>query len=130
MSMLSTNHLQHAAMRLMLAASLMPLLLGRPDAAFAQTPPRINCTAPHQLDLNLTPVGRGPLALAEVYCQTMPPLYFPRTTLAVSPDGRSLAYYRDASVLRVARLDTDKAWTEFQAELGVFERFSSNFRSV
>lgn len=98
--------------------------------AQSQTP-RINCNAPHQRDLDLNPVDRGPLRLARVYCQ---PFSVTASLLfgapLVSPDAQSIAFYLDKDRLRVARLDGGKAFGEFPAALGVFARFGSNFRSV
>jgi hypothetical protein len=127
--MLSTDHARLAAMRHIVCAATLTLLLA--GSAFAQMPPRINCKAPHQLSLDLAPVGAGPLMLAQVYCQTMPHLSLLSLALALSPDGRSLAHYHDnGSVLRVAPLDGSKGWTEYQAPLGTFKQFSSNIRSA
>src|SRR5262249_49748211 len=89
-----------------------------------------NCAAPDQQTLDLAPVGAGPLLLAAVYCQTIRSSVFPRSAPVVSPDGRSIAYYEHATVLRVARLDEKNNWMDYPADLGVFARFGSGIRTI
>lgn len=114
---------------LLLTAITLSANAGYSRQAHAAGPaPRINCVAPHHRDLDLTPIGSGPLELAEIYCQ-----FFRFSTKGdpiVSPDGRSIAYVENRRLLRVAPLDARDSWIDFQAELGTFERFGSNSRSV
>src|ERR1700726_4409864 len=81
-------------------------------------PPRINCEADYRRNLDLEPVGAGPLALAAVYCQGVPPTLLARSPPVVSPDARSIVYCEDAKTLRVARLDGGRILTDYQIELG------------
>jgi hypothetical protein len=48
----------------------------------------------------------------------------------VSPDGRSIAYIEHDTVLRVARLDSARVWTDYQADLGTFAKFGAEIRSI
>jgi hypothetical protein len=114
-------------LRALFAASLVLWSSGR--AAPAAPPPRINCVS-HQLTLDLEPLGTGPLALAAVYCQEIRSSTLLRSAPMVSPDGRSIAYFEQDTVLRVARLDSARAWTDYQADLGTFARFGSESRSI
>lgn len=111
-----------------LAATLLTLLtclrLSEPAAA-AEAVQRINCDAPHERELALAPLGVGPLELAAVYCQRIP-----RSVPLVSPDAQSIAYYETDKILRVARLDSDRTWTDYTADMGTFARFGSNIRSA
>src|SRR5690348_3871977 len=115
-------------MRLTLAAVSIALLLAGAPASAA--PERINCRAPHQQNLDLEPVGTGPLRLAAVYCQFMRNTNLPRSAPVVSPDARSIAYHEHDTILRAAPLSSAVAWGNFPAELGTFARFGSESRSV
>jgi hypothetical protein len=85
------------------------VLMGMPTLSYpseAQQVPRINCDAAHERDLELAPLGNGPLQLRTVYCQrgrSSSLLFNPPT---VSPDGQSIAYVENDAILRVARLDS------------------------
>jgi hypothetical protein len=114
-----------------LRALLPALLVLWPSerAAAAAPPPRIHCVG-DQLTLDLEPLGTGPLALGAVYCQEMRSSPFPLSAPVVSPDGRAIAYFDHDTVLRVARLDSARAWTDYQADLGTFAKFGSDIRSI
>lgn len=118
-------------LRTLLNASLL-LLLGESDAfAAADSTPRTNCRFPHQLALNLTPAGAGPLTLAAVHCNSIPASPFTRSAAQVSPNARLISYYDHNAVLRVTRLNGGgDAWTSYNAALGVFARFGSEIRSA
>jgi hypothetical protein len=124
-SMVRSQH--KGVLRALFAASLVLLSSGR--AAPAAPPPRSNCVG-HQLTLDLEPLGTGPLALAAVYCQEIRSSPFPRSAPVVSPDSRSIAYFEHDTVLRVARLDSARVWTDYQADLGTFAKFGSEIRSM
>jgi hypothetical protein len=94
-------------------------------ALSAEPVPRINCLAPHQLDMDLAPKGVGPLTLAEVYCQANGPRHG-ASGILVSPDGRSLAFFRLDAVLHQSRLDLDKGGTDYRTDLGTFATFSAD----
>ena len=93
----------------------------------ATTMPRINCTNPYARDLDLAPIGSGPLQLAAVYCQIVGFAQFSRSAAVISPDGLSIAYVENKSVLRVAWLG-GATWSEYKAEM-TFDKFGSSFRS-
>src|SRR5262245_21601936 len=120
--MLSTIRPRQAAMLgILFVASPILLLTGFPE--LRAEPARTNCQASHQRSLDLTPVGRGPLTLAAVYCQQIRSTPFPKSVPVVSPDGSSIAYYEHDTILRAAWLDRANIWTDYQAELGAFARF-------
>jgi hypothetical protein len=108
------------------------VLMGMPTLSYpseAQQVPRINCDAAHERDLELAPLGNGPLQLRTVYCQrgrSSSLLFNPPT---VSPDGQSIAYVENDAILRVARLDSRDSWIDYRTEMGVFARFGRSFRS-
>ena len=112
---------------LILIVPLLTNCLGE-RAASAEPAPRINCRSPHQLEMNLAPVGAGPLTLAQIYCQIGPS--HSAEGMQVAPDGNSLAYYDYYTLLRAARLDAANAWTNYRAGLGPFVTFSANIRSA
>jgi hypothetical protein len=84
----------------------------------AQQVPRINCGAPHQRDLNLTPIGDGPLQLRAVYCQLIRSTPYPSDMPMVSPDGQSIAYLENNAILRIAQLDNSDGWIDSTIEPG------------
>jgi hypothetical protein len=86
----------------------------------AQQVPRINCGAPHQRDLNLTPLGDGPLRLRAVYCQLIRSTPYPSDMPMVSPDGQSIAYLENNAILRIAQLDNSDGWIDYRTRMGVF----------
>jgi hypothetical protein len=113
------------------AASLVLLTICVGGRAASDTPPpRINCEAPHQIALDLAPIDSGPLTLAGIYCHALQSPELPIAAPAVSPDGRSIAFYEHNTSLRVARLDGGKVWTDYPADLGIFARLGSEIRSV
>ena len=124
-SMVRSQHT--GVLRALFAALFVLWPSGR--AAPAAPAPRINCVS-HQLTLDLEPLGTGPLVLAAVYCQEIRSPPFPGSAPLVSPDGRSIAYFEHDTVLRVARLDSSRAWTDYQADLGTFAKFGSEIRSI
>jgi hypothetical protein len=96
----------------------------------AQQVPRINCAMKHQRELELAPLGDGPLQLRAVYCQRIRSMPFPRGTPTVSPDGQSIAYLENDAILRVAQLGDSDSWIDYPTELGVFAGFGGSIRSL
>ncbi|ANW04305.1 PD40 domain-containing protein [Bradyrhizobium icense] len=108
------------------------VLMGMLTASYpseAQQVPRINCGAPHQRDLNLTPIGDGPLQLRAVYCQIVRTTLYPSNMPMVSPDGQSIAYLENDAILRIAQLDNSDGWIDYRTKMGVFSRFGRSGRS-
>jgi hypothetical protein len=95
----------------------------------AEAVPRVNCEAPHQRELVLSPLGYGPLQLAAVYCQAGDSTLQSVSATLISPDAQSIAHYADSKTLRVARLDAGRTWTDYAAKM-TFERFDWNIRSA
>lgn len=100
------------------------LLLAISQRCEAQQVPRINCDAPHQRELELAPLGNGPLQLRTVYCQHRRFSPFPVHLATVSPDGQSIVYLEHNAILRMARLDRSDGWIDHRTEMGVFAHFS------
>src|SRR5688572_29923677 len=91
--------------------------------------PRINCKAPYHRDMDLEPVGAGPLTLAAVYCQMIFADRRPSGEPVMAPDASAIAYSQNDMILRAARLAGHDRWTDYPAEMGTFARFG-HFRSV
>ena len=85
--------------------------------------PRFNCDNDYYRNLNLEPVGAGPLTLAAVYFQVRPPHLFPKSAPLVSRDGSSLAFIEHGVTLRVARLTERSMWRSCDINLGIFAHF-------
>jgi len=86
----------------------------------------------HQRELDLKPLGTGPLELAAVYCQVLRFRGLPKRALLISPDARCIAYYRyegTYGTLSAARLDAGNAWTEYPADMEI-ARFGSAWRTA
>jgi hypothetical protein len=96
----------------------------------AERVPRINCEAAHQRDLELAPLGDGPLQLKAVYCQRIRATSLPLSPPTVSPDGQSIAYVEHDAILRIARLDAEDTWIDYRTEMGAFARFGLSPRSM
>jgi hypothetical protein len=94
----------------------------------AQQVPRINCEAAHQRELELAPLGSGPLQLKAVYCRRIRSTPFPLSPPKLSPDGQSIAYVEHDAILRVAR--HGDSWIDYRTEMGTFARFGGSPRSM
>jgi hypothetical protein len=96
----------------------------------AQQVPRVNCSASHQRELELTPLGNGPLQLRAVYCQRIRSMPFPRGTPTVSPDAQSIAYLENDAILRIAQLSDSDGWIDYPTQMGIFAGFGRSIRSL
>jgi hypothetical protein len=95
----------------------------------AQQVPRINCEFGHQVDLELAPLGTGPLQLTAIYCHSIRSSGL-KSAPVVSPDAQSIAYAEHDGMLRVARLDGGSNWTDHQTVTDVFARFGTEIHSA
>jgi hypothetical protein len=98
---------------------LLLAVSGRCEYAFAQQVPRINCETDYQRDLELAPLGSGPLHLKAVYCQRIRARSFLAGLPTISPDGQSIAYVEHNATLRIARLDAGDSWIDYRSRMSV-----------
>jgi len=119
--------------RVLSSLLLAPLLLGwpHPRDASAEAVARVNCRAPHQRDMDLAPVGVGPLTLATVYCQT--------GSVQSVPFRQKSAGFARRPLPRLLRLRCRgtrgparrrRGLDRLSNSLGTFETFSANIRSA
>jgi hypothetical protein len=122
------NYPARSKMRRILTIALLLLFADGCRCGFthaAQQAPRINCKAAHQRELDLAPLGNGPLQLQAIYCQSIRSTPFTKSGPILSPDGQSIAYVEHDTILRVARLDGGDTWTDYRTEMGSFAHFGS-----